>query len=84
MGKRITKFTAPWCTACRNLEPALKMAEANGIPVERVNVDEHPERAAEHGITSLPVTILEQEGQAPTMLFGASPSIQQQIINWVA
>lgn len=84
MDKRITKFTAPWCVACRHLEPALRRAEANGIPVERVNVEEHPERAAEHGITSLPVTILEQEGQAPVMLIGASPSIQQQIMSWIA
>jgi thioredoxin-like negative regulator of GroEL len=49
----------------QDLEPALQRAEKNGITVERVNVDEQPERAAEHGITSLPVTILEQEGRRP-------------------
>jgi len=49
-------FSAPWCAGCRTITPHLE-ALKEFAEVEYVNIDESPEKAAEHGVRALP-TIL--------------------------
>ena len=55
--KRILRFTASWCGPCKSM--AMNLETANlGFPIEVVDIDAHPEVAAEYGIRSVPTLVL--------------------------
>jgi ATP-dependent Lhr-like helicase len=54
------------------LEPVLE-ALARRVPVERVNADEEPDRAAEHDVLSLPTVVLLVDGEPRGTVIGAKP-----------
>ncbi len=55
--KKIIDFWAPWCKACKELEPVLEEA-AQKIEVIRINVEEDPGSASDYQVMSLPTVIL--------------------------
>lgn len=62
----LVDFWAPWCGPCRAMSPILEeFAERNpdSIRVVKVNTDEHPELAQEHGIWSIPTLAFYQDGE---------------------
>jgi thiol-disulfide isomerase/thioredoxin len=52
---KIIAFGADWCSACRAGEPTLDALEQMGVEIERVNIDQRPDLAAQNHITSIPV-----------------------------
>ncbi len=51
---KIIYFTAPWCGPCRTFGP---IVESSGLPVQKVNIDEDQELAAQYGVRSVPTLL---------------------------
>ncbi len=52
---QLIAYGAEWCVYCRAGEPKLADLERRGVEVIRVNIDEHPDWAAQNQVTSVPV-----------------------------
>lgn len=52
----IVDFYATWCGPCQMLSPILEALEKENktLTIVKVDVDEHPELAKEHGVLSIP------------------------------
>ena len=52
---KIVAFGADWCPACCAGHAKLDALERMGVDVDRVNIDQRPDLAAQNSITSIPV-----------------------------
>lgn len=67
----VNYFTAPWCAPCKVFGPTLlRVAAMEGVTVEKIDVDAHPERAAEMGIMSVPTTVWYRNGKPVFQMAG--------------
>ena len=53
-------FSAPWCGPCKMFGPVMERVGTQ-VPVEKYNVDENSELAAQYSIRSIPTTVLVNE-----------------------
>lgn len=77
----LVDFWAPWCAPCRQLRPVLeKVVKAAGgkIKLAVMNIDEHPQIAAQLGVQSIPAVIAFRRGQPVDGFMGALPETQVQ------
>lgn len=54
---KLLKFGAPWCKPCQALDKTLESANL-GIEIEKVDIDQRPECAAEYRVRSVPTLVL--------------------------
>lgn len=60
----VVDFWATWCGPCRFLSPILDELEQEGkIDLVKVDVDQNPELAQEHGIMSIPTMMFYKDGE---------------------
>jgi thioredoxin 1 len=81
-------FWAPWCGPCRGVEKVLGELEAlhgERLAFVKVNIDEHPGRAAELGVLSIPTVILFAQGERQESVVGARPRayFEQTFARWL-
>jgi thioredoxin 1 len=71
----LVDFWAPWCGPCKGVEKVLAELEAehSRIGFVKMNIDEHPARAAEFGVLSIPTVILFEGGERQETVVGARP-----------
>lgn len=78
--KRILRFTASWCGPCKSM--AMNLETANlGFPIEVVDIDTHPDVAAEYGIRSVPTLVLMDENIQIDRIIGTKTVNQLQ--EWI-
>lgn len=72
MSKKLIKFSRPSCVPCQMVGNYLK---DKGIEIDQeINVYEDAETANKYNIQSVPVLVLEVNGEVEEMVFGYNPS----------
>ena len=68
----VVDFWATWCGPCMKLGPVLEeiAAERTDIIVAKVDVDQHPEFAAELGIDAIPAVFCFRNGKESARVVG--------------
>jgi thioredoxin 1 len=75
----LVDFWAQWCAPCRAVAPILEELAAkyqSKFLVGKVNVDEHPELAAQFGVLNIPTLIFFKAGQEVDRVVGVQPKGQ--------
>lgn len=71
--KVLVKFQADWCGPCKALKPIFAdIANENLIEVIEVDIDEHPDLAAQFGIASIPAVLSLNNGKPIDLRVGAA------------
>ena len=63
----MVEFSAPWCSYCRKIEPALKKVDqqyGEDLTIGQVNIDNEPDLAQAEGIELIPTFVIYRGGQA--------------------
>lgn len=75
----LVDFWAEWCGPCKMIAPVLEQVatELSGkIRVVKVNVDNNPQAAAQHGVRSIPNLIIFKDGKVAGNKVGAMTKSQ--------
>lgn len=70
----LVDFYADWCGPCRAMAPALEAfdAEQDTIRVVKIDVDQHPDLAAQYGVRSIPTLVAFRDGAEINRAIGIS------------
>lgn len=72
----LVDFWAEWCGPCKAIAPVLEDIAGeypDRITIGKLNIDEHPQSAASHGVMSIPTMIVFQGGEERKRIVGARP-----------
>ena len=72
-GTELVDFSATWCGPCQMLGPVLDeiaRERADSLRLVKIDVDAHPELAAQYGVMSIPAVFLLREGKVVAQAVG--------------
>ncbi len=72
----LVDFWAEWCGPCKAIAPVLEDIAGeypDRITIGKLNIDEHPQSAASHGVMSIPTMIVFKGGEEQKRIVGARP-----------
>ena len=73
-GRGVVLFGAPWCAACKIIEPFLKelVAEVKHLTLAEVDVGKTPGLASRMGVMSLPNILFIKNGKVVEQIIGTA------------
>lgn len=72
-------YWAEWCGPCKIMNPILDELEkeyAGKVEIQRINVDEQPEKASAAGVMSIPTYVIMKEGKEVGRKIGVTPKTE--------
>lgn len=69
----LVDFWAEWCGPCKKMLPILEEIDSDTIMVAKINVDDHPKKAQEFSVSSIPTMVLFKDGVPVKTIIGAKP-----------
>lgn len=71
----IVDFWAEWCSPCKLIAPILEeiAQERNDVKIVKVNVEESPDLASQHGVMSIPTLMVFKGGKRTNQIVGLQP-----------
>ena len=82
----LVDFWAEWCGPCKKMLPILEEIDNEGsVLIGKLNVDEHPSKASEFTVSSIPTMVLFKDGKPVHTIVGAKPKhiILKEISEWM-
>lgn len=73
---RLLDYWAVWCGPCKVMEPVIEELEkelAGKVEIEKINVDENPQKASQYGVMSIPTYIVLKDGKEVGRKIGVTP-----------
>lgn len=70
---KLIDYNAPWCGPCRAMEPIMEELQkelAGKVIIERINVDEQPDKSNAAGVMSIPTLHIVKDGKVMQTLIG--------------
>lgn len=71
--KKFLYFSAPWCGPCRQLGPIMDQLQAEGMSVQKIDVDSNPELCQEFNVRNIPTVVLQSNGTEVGRKIGLNP-----------
>jgi len=71
--KKLLYFSAGWCGPCRQLGPIMDELKAEGITVQKIDVDANPEICQSFNIRNVPTVVLQVENVERGRKVGLNP-----------
>src|SRR5262245_24168450 len=74
----LVDFFATWCGPCLALGPVIEEIAkemAGRLTVVKIDIDDSPDAASTHGVTSIPTLVLFKEGREAWRRVGAAPKL---------
>jgi thioredoxin 1 len=78
--KKVLRFTASWCQPCKTMNGVLEEIKPT-LPFEVIDIDVHPEIAADFGIRSVPTLVMMDETIEMKRITGIKT--KQQLTEWL-
>ncbi|MCA8989199.1 MAG: thioredoxin [Planctomycetaceae bacterium] len=75
----LVDFWAPWCGPCKMLTPTIEELAndfAGQARIGKLNTDDNPNTASEHGISAIPTLMVFKGGELKERLTGVVPKEQ--------
>lgn len=72
---KLLDMWAIWCGPCKFMEPIMDELEkelAGKVTIEKINVDENPDKAAKYGVMSIPTYIILKDDKEVERIIGAT------------
>lgn len=82
----VVDFWATWCRPCKMFSPILEeISKENNIWIAKIDVDQNPIQASRYNITSVPTTIIFENGKEVKKILGAKPKHQmiEELSKWL-
>ena len=71
--KKLLYFSAGWCGPCRQLGPIMDELKAEGVTVQKIDVDSNPEICQSFNIRNVPTVVLTVENVDRGRKVGLNP-----------
>ncbi len=79
-------FWAEWCRPCKIFSPIIEeVSKETGVWLGKINIDDNQIKPAEYEVSSIPTTILFQDGVPVKRIIGAKPKhlMIQELSEWM-
>jgi len=82
----VVDFWAEWCRPCKMFSPILdEISKENNVWIAKIDIDKNPIQSNKYQVTSVPTTIVFENGKEVKRIVGAKPkhSILEDIKQWI-